>query len=302
MPRRGRRARASLGRGSSRRTLSTAVRGCDDRAVTEPLEGIAGADAILGRPFPLPAAPLPLARWVDVAPVGEGAEVAWSLDDSRAGSPGRLALYAGRAPAPPRDALARREPSASCTSASCPGACASTRCTEAQPSLRPVRELSWETRRPGAAPDRAGAWAIEELLALAASVASDASRDGARGRVRAAPPPSTRRPMPDSKPDRNLALELVRVTEAAALRPPAWSAAATRSPPTRPPSTRCATCSSTVAMDGIVVIGEGEKDEAPMLYNGEHVGDGSPPAGRHRRRPARGHDARPPRACRARSR
>src|SRR5205085_7713131 len=33
----------------------------------------------------------------------------------------------------------------------------------------------------------------------------------------------------------------------------------------------------TVRMDGVVVIGEGEKDEAPMLYNGEHIGDGSPP-------------------------
>ena len=33
----------------------------------------------------------------------------------------------------------------------------------------------------------------------------------------------------------------------------------------------------TVSMDGVVVIGEGEKDEAPMLYNGEHIGDGSPP-------------------------
>ena len=42
-------------------------------------------------------------------------------------------------------------------------------------------------------------------------------------------------------------------------------------------------------MDGIVVIGEGEKDEAPMLANGEQIGDGSPPRGRHRRRPARGH-------------
>ena len=46
----------------------------------------------------------------------------------------------------------------------------------------------------------------------------------------------------------------------------------------------------TVAMDGVVVIGEGEKDEAPMLYNGEQIGDGSPPAGGHRRRPARGHE------------
>ena len=59
-------------------------------------------------------------------------------------------------------------------------------------------------------------------------------------------------------------------------RPPgrAW---ATRRPPTRPPSTPCASSCTTVHMDGVVVIGEGEKDEAPMLYNGEHIGDGSPP-------------------------
>ena len=47
----------------------------------------------------------------------------------------------------------------------------------------------------------------------------------------------------------------------------------------------------TVAMDGVVVIGEGEKDEAPMLYNGEQIGDGSLPAGGHRRGSARGHRA-----------
>ena len=70
----------------------------------EPLEGIADADAVLGRPFPLPSAALPLARWVDVVQVAEhGVEVAWNLDDTRAGAPGRLALYAGLAPAPDRD-------------------------------------------------------------------------------------------------------------------------------------------------------------------------------------------------------
>ncbi len=47
----------------------------------------------------------------------------------------------------------------------------------------------------------------------------------------------------------------------------------------------------TVAMDGVVVIGEGEKDKAPMLFNGEQVGDGQRPAGRRRRRPARGNQA-----------
>jgi hypothetical protein len=59
----------------------------------EPLEGIAEADAVLGRPFPLPSAALPLARWVDVVQVAErGVEVAWNLDDTRPGAPGRLAL------------------------------------------------------------------------------------------------------------------------------------------------------------------------------------------------------------------
>ena len=74
------------------------------RRMHEPLEGIAAADALLGRPFPLPSAPLPLARWVDVVQVAEhGVEVAWNLDDTRAGAPGRLALYAGLEPAPERD-------------------------------------------------------------------------------------------------------------------------------------------------------------------------------------------------------
>ena len=79
-------------------------------------------------------------------------------------------------------------------------------------------------------------------------------------------------------PDRNLALELVRVTEAAAL------AAVRLGRPRRegerrrrPPSTRCGSCSTPSRMHGVVVIGEGEKDEAPMLYNGEQVGDGSGP-------------------------
>ena len=83
----------------SRRRRSPKVRG-----MHEPLEGIAEADAVLGRPFPLPSAALPLARWVDVVQVGEhGVEVAWNLDDTRPGAPGRLALYAGLEPPPERD-------------------------------------------------------------------------------------------------------------------------------------------------------------------------------------------------------
>ncbi|MCW2958308.1 MAG: hypothetical protein JWP18_1111, partial [Solirubrobacterales bacterium] len=62
--------------------------------------GIAEADAHLGTPFPLPQQALPLARWVQVRTVGAGAEIEWNLDDSRAGTPGRLALYAGPVPAP----------------------------------------------------------------------------------------------------------------------------------------------------------------------------------------------------------
>ncbi|MCB0192380.1 MAG: class II fructose-bisphosphatase [Anaerolineae bacterium] len=80
------------------------------------------------------------------------------------------------------------------------------------------------------------------------------------------------------KPDRNLAMELVRVTEAAAL-----SAAHHMGMGDKEAGDQAAVDSmravlDTISMDGTVVIGEGEKDEAPMLYNGEKVGSGSPPA------------------------
>ena len=79
-------------------------------------------------------------------------------------------------------------------------------------------------------------------------------------------------------PDRNLAMELVRVTEAAALAGVALDGPGRQErAPTAPPSTRCASSCRRCPMDGIVVIGEGEKDEAPMLYNGEQIGDGTPP-------------------------
>lgn len=79
------------------------------------------------------------------------------------------------------------------------------------------------------------------------------------------------------RPERNLALELVRVTESAALAASRWVGRGDKNGADGAAVDAMRTVLSTVAMDGIVVIGEGEKDEAPMLYNGEKVGDGSAP-------------------------
>ena len=79
------------------------------------------------------------------------------------------------------------------------------------------------------------------------------------------------------KPDRNLALELVRVTEAAALAAARWVGRGEKESADGAAVDAMRLLLSTVPMDGIVVIGEGEKDEAPMLFNGEEIGDGSPP-------------------------
>ena len=79
------------------------------------------------------------------------------------------------------------------------------------------------------------------------------------------------------RPDRNLALELVRVTESAALAASRWVGRGDKNGADGAAVDAMRTVLSTVPMDGIVVIGEGEKDEAPMLYNGERVGDGTVP-------------------------
>ena len=79
------------------------------------------------------------------------------------------------------------------------------------------------------------------------------------------------------KPDRNLALELVRVTESAALSASRWVGRGDKNGADRAAVDAMRTVLATVPMDGIVVIGEGEKDEAPMLFNGERVGDGTAP-------------------------
>ncbi len=80
-----------------------------------------------------------------------------------------------------------------------------------------------------------------------------------------------------TKPDRNLALELVRVTEAAALAAARWVGRGDKEAADQAAVDAMRLLLDTVPMDGVVVIGEGEKDEAPMLYNGERIGDGSPP-------------------------
>ena len=79
------------------------------------------------------------------------------------------------------------------------------------------------------------------------------------------------------RPDRNLALELVRVTEAAALAAARMVGRGDKEGADQAAVDAMRFVLDSVPMDGIVVIGEGEKDEAPMLYNGEQIGDGSPP-------------------------
>ncbi|MBB1245310.1 class II fructose-bisphosphatase [Streptomyces durbertensis] len=76
-------------------------------------------------------------------------------------------------------------------------------------------------------------------------------------------------------PDRNLALELVRVTEAGAMASGRWVGRGDKNGADGAAVKAMRTLVSTVSMNGVVVIGEGEKDEAPMLYNGERVGDGT---------------------------
>jgi fructose-1,6-bisphosphatase II len=94
---------------------------------------------------------------------------------------------------------------------------------------------------------------------------AQATEDASRAATRAAP-------------DRNLALELVRVTEAAALGAGRWVGRGDKEAADQAAVDAMRLMLDTVAMDGVVVIGEGEKDEAPMLYNGEEVGSGTGPA------------------------
>jgi fructose-1,6-bisphosphatase II len=88
--------------------------------------------------------------------------------------------------------------------------------------------------------------------------------------------PDALAPGPEA-PDRNLALELVRITEAAAMAAGRWVGRGDKNGADGAAVNAMRQLIHTVSMSGVVVIGEGEKDEAPMLYNGEHVGDGRGP-------------------------
>jgi fructose-1,6-bisphosphatase II len=79
-------------------------------------------------------------------------------------------------------------------------------------------------------------------------------------------------------PDRNLAMDLARVTEAAALQAGRWVGRGDKEAADQAAVDAMRLVLATVPMDGVVVIGEGEKDEAPMLYNGEEIGAGNGPA------------------------
>ncbi len=77
------------------------------------------------------------------------------------------------------------------------------------------------------------------------------------------------------RPDRNLAMELVRTTEAAALAAARWMGRGDKIGADGAAVDAMRVVLGTVPMSGVVIIGEGEKDEAPMLYNGEEIGDGT---------------------------
>lgn len=129
----------------------------------EPLEGIGPADEWLGRRVPLPAAALPLTRWVEVIASGEGAvQVEWNFDVSRSESQGRLTLYVGTQP-PPERGLPEPRQEGRYDYRHSPLA-------EAAPEFRPVQELAWEHEGLHLRLTGQGPWVLTELVALADSV------------------------------------------------------------------------------------------------------------------------------------
>jgi hypothetical protein len=136
----------------------------------EVLEGIAAADAHLGRPVPLPHAPLPLVRWTEVRAAGaEGVEIEFNLDDSRAGAPGRLALYVGLEPPPARD-WPGEDPPRGVPVGDVEAQWREAELVEAQASLRPAIELAWHAHGLYLRLTAQGPWPRQRLVEIAASV------------------------------------------------------------------------------------------------------------------------------------
>ncbi|MGH2943885.1 MAG: hypothetical protein ACRDLN_14035 [Solirubrobacteraceae bacterium] len=129
----------------------------------EALDGIGAADEHLGRPIPLPTAPLPLTRWVEVVASGPGAiQVEWNLDTSRPESPGRLTLYVGLH-APPERGLPAPTAAGRYAYRNAP-------LEEASPEFRPVQELAWTHDELHLRLTGQGPWVLTELVALADSI------------------------------------------------------------------------------------------------------------------------------------
>ena len=108
------------------------------------------------------------------------------------------------------------------------------------------------------------------------------------------PGPGAVSPLPEPgkhAPDRNLALELARVTEAASMAAARWVGRGDKNGADGAAVNAMRLLINSVSMRGVVVIGEGEKDQAPMLFNGEEVGDGTGARVRRGRRPDRRHPA-----------
>ena len=141
-----------------------------DADAIEPWSGIADADAHLGGAVPLPRVPLPLLRWVEVRPAGPAAvEVEFNLDDTRPGTPGRLALYVGR------DEPGDRAWPGETRQLEVGGAPAEHRFAaleEADASLRPAHELRWRDGDLHLRLTAQGPWELDELVTIAASVAA----------------------------------------------------------------------------------------------------------------------------------
>src|SRR5437762_11815407 len=89
--------------------------------------------------------------------------------------------------------------------------------------------------------------------------------------------PHAQTPMRYQIADHNLGLDLMRVTEAAAMAAGRWAGRGDKESGDQAAVDALRRLLASIPMRGVIVIGEGEKDEAPMLHNGEHVGDGTGP-------------------------